>query len=191
MTRHAQPLILLIFFACASAPPSPLCRDLARLENNAVPRHQTVSGLSGAGRGLPESWDDFEFVERTRIPVRVGEWTYVHPNGKQAAQLTYALSCYVQCCTPGPCPQVHDRPVGPFRFWYPSGAKLAEGTFVDARVHVDTSCEGGDDTVVGRVSDTSKFWRENGDPVSVEDAVRDGLLPNAILLRPRGAGRDQ
>jgi len=133
------------------------------------------------GRGLDASWDDeYELwgsnYKREVPATRVGKWEYFYPDGAKKAEVTYALSCYIQCCTPGPCPQIHDYPVGAFVLWYPSGRKLGEGSFVTMTQHINTSCSGGDDTKIGRLSPTSRFWREDGQPMTVEEARAAGYL---------------
>lgn len=137
--------------------------------------------VSATGRGLSSSWDDkYERRDgnyKREVPAtRFGKWQYFYADGSKRAEVTYALSCYLQCCSGGPCPQIHDYPVGNFVLWYPSGRKLGEGSFVTVSQHVNTSCEGGDDTKVGRLAPGSRFWREDGRTMSMEEARAAGYL---------------
>jgi hypothetical protein len=158
------------------------CPDLRSLERQTELRTFRYSNgaVSASGHGLPSNWDneyEMDSIERREVPaIRTGNWQYFYADGTKKAAVTYALACYIQCCTPGPCPQIHDYPVGNFEVWYPSGRKLAEGSFVAITRHVDTSCEGGDDTKAGRLSPDSRFWREDGRPMSVEEARATGYL---------------
>ncbi len=137
--------------------------------------------VSATGRGLASSWDDeyesWDSSYKREVPAtRLGTWQYFYPDGSKRAEVTYALSCYIQCCSGGLCPQIHDYPVGQFALWYPSGKKLGEGSFATIWYHVETSCEGGDDTKVGRLSPDSRFWREDGHPMTTEEARASGYL---------------
>jgi hypothetical protein len=169
-------------FACASRP-SVDCRNLRSVEREAQLRtfRYPNGTVSATGRGLPESWDD-EFerwatASKRDVPAtRVGRWRYFYAAGTKRAEVSYALACYIQCCTGGACPQIHDYPVGAFRLWYPSGRKLAEGSFVAVKWHVETSCEGGDDTTVARISSDSRFWREDESAMTVGEARAAGYL---------------
>lgn len=137
--------------------------------------------LSARGRGLPSDWDldkePWKNYDKREIPAtRAGKWQFFYADGARKAEVTYALSCYIQCCSGGSCPQIHDYPAGNFVLWYPSGRKLGEGSFVTVTQHVETSCQGGDDTKIGRLSPDSRFWREDGRPMTIEEARASGYL---------------
>lgn len=172
---------LSLLFACSSRRALD-CSNLRSAQRTAELRtfRHPNGGASAAGLGLPESWDhEFERwgVYKRDVPaIRVGLWKYFYANGAKRAEVSYVLACYIQCCTGGPCPQVHDYPMGAFRLWYPSGRKLAEGSFTPVKWHVETSCEGGDDTTIGRLSSESRFWREDGSTMTVAEARASGQL---------------
>jgi hypothetical protein len=126
------------------------------------------------GLGLAKSWD--EPLPRSVAATRLGRWEYFYEDGSKRAEVRYALACYIECCFAGPCPQLHDYPIGAFKLWYPSGRLLGEGTFVTVTRHVDTSCEGGDYTKDARISSESRFWREDRSPMTLADARAAGLL---------------
>jgi len=166
--------VLFLLQACATRSTFD-CPDLRALGRASVVR--TVAHENGRpaarGRALA-GWDDP--YNREMPHVRAGTWEYWYDDGAKRAAVTYALSCYIQCCSPGPCPQVHDYPTGSFILWHRSGAKLGQGTFHTIEQHVDTSCEGGDDTKAGVVSNTSRFWREDGSAMTLDEARASGLL---------------
>lgn len=111
--------------------------------------------------------------------ARVGRWTFWYEGGGKRAEAMYAVSCYLHCCSAGPCPQVHDYPVGGFTVWYPSGRKFAQGTFDTVSRHVETSCAGGAYTQGARISPATRFWREDGSPMPFEEGrVSAYLLPD-------------
>ncbi len=157
------------------------CPAIKTLERKAMPRtFFTHDRIRGSGNALPPEWDT-QSLDGTRVPIRVGEWTYQHPNGRVAGRVSYSLSCYTQCCSAGPCPHVHDYQQGSFQVWYPSGRKQGEGSFIATRIHVDTSCEGGGETWSSTVSPSSRFWREDGTELVPRQAAAEGLMP-ALLL---------
>jgi hypothetical protein len=130
--------------------------------------------VSATGRGMRAEWDD---PFSSELPtVRFGPWTYQYDNGVKRAEVTYAIGCYLHCCTAGPCPHPYDYPVGAFTIWYPSGKKLGEGAFAAAPRHFDTNCEGGATGRGGRVAESSKFWREDGSEMTLPEARATGLL---------------
>ncbi len=159
------------------------CPDERWVERQA--EFRTVRYPDGAvlarGRGLPSGWDD-EYerwgssYKREVAATRIGKWEYFYADGAKRAEVTYEVSCFIQCCSGGPCPQIHDYPIGSFQLWYPSGRKLGDGSFVAVTKHVDTSCEGGDETKVARLAPSSRFWREDGEPLSVDEARASGYL---------------
>lgn len=159
--KRAAVVAVVILAGCASRSAFD-CPDLAAAARSAAARtiRDAQGRVTASGRALE------------RLPdVRTGAWTFWYENGAKRAEVTYALACYIQCCTGGPCPQVHDYPLGAFRAWYPSGRRLAEGTFVAVPRHVETSCQGGDDTKEGRLSKESRFWREDGSPMTLDEAL--------------------
>ena len=161
------------------------CPDVARLERRAL--QETFRDASGtpvaSGRHLGPSWRVADHLPEWQNLTPVGAWTYWYPNGQVRARLTYGLSCYIQCCTGGPCPQVHAYPIGPFEFFYPSGELRARGTFIASRQHVDTSCKGGDATIRGVASVDSQARDESGKPVPLNPSA---LLQELLPLSPSG-----
>jgi len=181
LRRSLIPASLALLFACSSQRAVD-CPDLSVVKRAAELRtfRYPNGAVAAAGLGLPDSWDDeFErwgLYKRDVPAVRMGLWKYFYANGAKRAEVSYALACYIQCCTAGACPQVHDYPIGTFRVWYPSGGKLAEGSFRAVSWHVETSCEGGDDTTIGRLSPDSRFWREDGSTMTLAEARAVGQL---------------
>src|SRR5688572_4305807 len=166
--RTPAALLILLLVGCSSRMTLD-CPDVARLELSA--RQDTFRDANGAviasGRHLGQSWRVADHLPEWQNLTPVGAWTYWHLNGQVRARLTYGLSCYIQCCAGGPCPQVHAYPVGPFEFFYPSGELRARGNFTASRQHVDTSCEGGDTTTRGASAD-SQARDELGKPVPLD-----------------------
>jgi hypothetical protein len=171
--------LLILLIGCASGAPFD-CPDLSRLEQSA--QHDTFRAADGAiiasGRHLGHSWRIADHLPDWQNLTPLGTWTYWYPSGQVRARLTFDLSCYIQCCTAGQCPQVHAYPVGAFEFFYPSGQPRARGTFIPARRHVDTSCEGGDFTMRGAASGDSRAWSESGQVIPLDaTALLQELLP--------------
>ena len=177
-------MVVVVSLAVGCASRSPFeCAGTDELERQTQLRtfRYPNGAVSATGRGLDSGWDDdyerWGSSYKREVPAtRTGKWLYFYPNGTKKAEVTYTLSCYIQCCSGGPCPQIHDYPVGNFALWYPSGSKLGEGSFVTITRHVETSCERGDHTNVGQLSPNSHFWRENGDPMTVEEARASGYF---------------
>ena len=176
------PFILVLLFGCASQSGWE-CPDLQRLARTA--RSETFrypdGSLAADGAHLP-GWQQ---GLAGRVPAwqnvtPVGTWHYFYESGRRRATITYALSCYIECCSGGPCPQVHAYPVGDFTLWYESGAVRAKGSFVASREHVDTSCEGGDFTLRARTSPETKAWDEQGELLNLQlpAVITEEFLPN-------------
>lgn len=169
-------LFLVVLVAGCATPSLFECPNLPKLARDAQERvvHYDDGTLRARGSGLPETWDD---SYRDFPVLRAGRWTYWYRGGQKWAEVTYSLTCYLQCCVAGPCPQVRDYPSGTFTLWYPSGAKLAEGSFHTIMEHVDTNCEGGDKMQGGMITSSSLFWREDGSPLTAREARDAGLVP--------------
>jgi len=163
MLTSTRLLLLLSLTACASYDHS-VCPDLHRLERRAaLTTFRDSDGVAVAsGRHLDSGWRVADHLPAWQNVTPVGPWEYRYPNGQLRARFTYALSCYIQCCSGGSCPQVHAYAVGPFELWYPNGAPRARGSFLARRQHVDTSCEGGDTTTRSVPSSDTQSWNEAG-----------------------------
>src|ERR1044072_7813611 len=147
-TRRIPSAVALLLLAACLHRHHNDCSDLNVFMRDAeirrvVDAHGTLLAI---GRGLPRGWDravdpwtGADQRERNQ-PVRVGTWTYLYGDGSKRAEVTYEVSCYIECCSCCPCPQLRDYPAGRFTLWYPSGRKLGEGTFEPEKIHVSTNC---------------------------------------------------
>jgi hypothetical protein len=161
------------------------CPDLQRLGRQAqrTTFKDSAGNIVASGRHLGGSWRIDDRLPPWQNVIPIGDWTTWYPNGQMRSRVTYALSCYIQCCSGGPCPQVHAYPAGDFEIRHPSGSLKARGTFVPFRQHVETSCEGGDSTMSSRPSAASGAWDENGNEVPMDVRfIKDDLLPKTLSL---------
>jgi hypothetical protein len=161
------------------------CPDLKRMGRQA--EFTTFKDPSGnivaSGRHLDDGWHVDARLPPWQNVIPIGIWTTWYPNGQMRGRVSYALSCYIQCCTIGPCPNVHAYPVGEFEFWHSNGALKARGAFVPFRQHVETGCEGGDSTTMARPSPASRGWDEKGNEIPLDmTVIKNELLPKTLSL---------
>ena len=143
----------------------------------------SAGNVVASGRHLAGGWRVDDRLPPWQNVIPAGVWTTWNSNGKIRGRITYALSCYIQCCSGGTCPQVHAYPIGEFEVWHSNGVLKARGTFVPFRQHVDTSCAGGDSTMISRPSSASRAWDENGNEVPMDiTVIRNDLLPKTLSL---------
>lgn len=157
----------------------PDARTARRIAVRRTFRHPN-GAVFARGWGMDSGWDyeveQWDPTTRRDVPARrVGKWTYFYEDGSRRAVVTYEISCFIQCCAAGTCPQLDDYPVA-FEVWYPSGRKLGKGSFYTVTHHVNTSCQSGDDTRVARMSPDSRFWREDGSAMTADEARGAGYL---------------
>ncbi|MCM2317490.1 MAG: hypothetical protein NDJ92_20260 [Thermoanaerobaculia bacterium] len=172
---------LVVFFGCSTSSPFE-CPNVGKLEASALPHafHDEQGHLIATGKSRSRDWRIDDRLPDFQNLIPVGRWEYWYPSGKLKAHVSYGLSCFLQCCTGGLCPQVHAYPRGAFELWFESGRRRATGTFVAERRHVSTSCEGGDFTMRATLSGDSKAWDESGEPITLDaTALVEELLPGS------------
>ena len=100
---------------------------------------------------------------------KTGYWQYYYPNGKLKMEGSYKIGNYVQCCIHGPCMVYYHYRDGIWKYYNEDGSHKFELTFVPQMLHVNTSCEGGDEALFGLIEKPEKLQQ------------RYGMLPADIL----------
>jgi len=141
----------------------------------------SAGNVVASGRHLTHGWRVDDRLPPWENVVAVGVWTTWYPNGQMRGRVSYALRCYIHCCSAGPCPQVGAYPVGEFEFRHSNGALKARGTFVPFRLHVETNCQGGDTTTSSRPSPESRAWDESGNEIPMDvRLIKNDVLPRTL-----------
>ncbi len=119
---------------------------------------------------------DFAFSQDGKLSeLRVKLWSEYYSNGQLKSEGNYQLGSYIQCCFSGPCRQFYHYKVGEWRYYYSNGTLRAIGEYINAKLHIDTSCKGGDSLLFGLISDNWKYYDLDGSQEIIVDSIRKTL----------------
>ncbi len=145
---------------------------------------------SAAGRHIAGGWtaDNPRGGEWLECVVPVGKWSYWDESGTLRAEISYKLSCYMQCCAAGPCPIVHSYPAGPFRTYHPSGRPRTAGSLGEGVEQFENNCDVSVSTRRTRSIDDLRLWDDEGNECWIEtptwpDAFQEGTWKGPAPLR--------
>lgn len=83
--------------------------------------------------------------------LKAGHWKEYNSNGILKREGSYKIGSYIQCCFAGPCNQYYHYRSGIWKYYDDDGLLSYELEFVPSKIHIITSCEGGDDLLFGLV----------------------------------------
>ncbi|MEP3209739.1 MAG: hypothetical protein ABJN95_11140 [Maribacter sp.] len=83
--------------------------------------------------------------------LKAGHWKEYNSNGILKREGNYKIGSYIQCCFAGPCNQYYHYKSGIWKYYDDEGSLSYELEFVPSKIHIVTSCEGGDDLLFGLV----------------------------------------
>jgi hypothetical protein len=103
--------------------------------------------------------------ENALSALKVDEWSSFYENGQQKSIGKYKIGTYIQCCFSGPCKQYYNYKIGTWKYYHPNGQLKAMGDYEIKKLHVNTSCEGGDDMPFGLTSAQWQYFNEQGQSI--------------------------
>jgi hypothetical protein len=103
--------------------------------------------------------------ENVLSTLKVGEWSSFYENGQLKSTGKYNIGTYIQCCFSGACKQFYNYKNGTWKYYHPNGQLRATGEYEIKQLHVDTSCEGGDEMPFGLTSTQWQYFNEQGESI--------------------------
>ncbi len=97
--------------------------------------------------------------------LKMGNWVNYFSTGQTKSKGKYEIGTYIQCCMAGPCTEFYNYKVGKWEYYFPNGQLKATGNYVIKELHVDTSCEGGDNLLFGLTSEDWMYFNSEGDRI--------------------------
>ncbi len=101
----------------------------------------------------------------------VGQYISFAENGSKTSEGQFSLGRYIQCCFSGPCYMFYSFKVGTWTYYYDDGLKLAQGNYSNSKIHIDTSCEGGDQVYDNSLDQNWTFWTKQGNETTPGDTL--------------------
>ncbi len=68
--------------------------------------------------------------------------------------------------------QFYNYKIGIWTYYFNNGRIRAVGEYVTTNLHIDTSCEGGDNLIFGVMTKNWKFYDKNDKPIQFTDSLR-------------------
>ncbi len=97
--------------------------------------------------------------------LKTGDWTSYYENGQLKSKGKYNIGSFIQCCFSGACKQFYNYKVGSWEYFYSNGQLKAAGEYETKQLHVNTSCEGGDNMSFGITTSQWKYFNEKGETI--------------------------
>ena len=91
-----------------------------------------------------------------------GLWKEFYSSGELKAEGTLMQRSYTQCCAAGPCEMFYRYKLGEWEYYYKNGKIKAQGVYDTQVYNFPTSCEGGDDIIIQKLSNNWKYYNKNG-----------------------------
>jgi hypothetical protein len=88
---------------------------------------------------------------RTSDNLKTGYWKEYHEDGSIKSEGNYKLGSFLQCCTGGLCREYYMYRDGMWKYYNENGEIKYEVEYIPSKLHVKTSCEGGDSLTFGLV----------------------------------------
>lgn len=127
---------------------------------------QTNTKVEYFKNGMVKSIGNFEDFFAKNYSFRIGLWSEFYENGKLKESGNYKLDTYVECCSSGLCDGYYSYKIGEWIYYYDNGQLKAKGTYRIEKKHKKTNCEGGDKINFSFVTDSWKFFDENGKEIT-------------------------
>ena len=89
--------------------------------------------------------------DSTVSDLRIGHWKEYNEEGILKREGNYKLGSYIQCCFSGACRQFYFYRDGIWKYYNDKGILSYEMEFEPSELHIDTSCQGGDELIFGLV----------------------------------------
>lgn len=91
--------------------------------------------------------------------LRVGYWKEYYENGNLKMEGNYKIGSYISCCVGGACRSFHYYRSGLWKIYDNGGNLKYELIFEPTKLHIDTTCEGGDKLLFGIIKKIPlKYW---------------------------------
>lgn len=126
--------------------------------------YYTTGEIQAIGTFAIDNYADTSFI-------KAGYWKEYFTNGQLKAEGNYQIGTYLQCCTGGYCRIYYNYKDGPWKYWYENGQLKAQGTYVTLVQYFRTSCKGGDQVRVHKVTQSWQFFDEKGNVATVSDVL--------------------
>lgn len=81
--------------------------------------------------------------------IKTGLWKQYYENGQLKSEGNYKISSYLNCCVSGACREYYSYKDGLWKYYSEKGILEYEVEFTPSKLHVNTSCEGGDYVTFG------------------------------------------
>ncbi|MDF9799241.1 hypothetical protein OKW21_004504 [Catalinimonas alkaloidigena] len=108
---------------------------------------------------------------------KTGTWTEYNSNGSLKGIGGYKMGEYVNCCMGGPCTQFYHYKIGEWQYFDEHGKLSYEVKYEPKSLHIDTSCEGGDNLTYGLIEEKNVIVdsvRHQLNTIEIEE--QDGYL---------------
>ncbi len=83
--------------------------------------------------------------------LRIGHWKEYNDSGILKSEGNYKIGSYIQCCFSGACMQFYFYRDGLWKYYNDKGILIYEMEFEPSELHIETSCQGGDELIFGLV----------------------------------------
>lgn len=83
--------------------------------------------------------------------LRIGHWKEYNDSGILKSEGNYKIGSYIQCCFSGACMQFYFYRDGLWKYYDDKGVLIYEMVFEPSELHIETSCQGGDELIFGLV----------------------------------------
>lgn len=94
--------------------------------------------------------------------LRVGYWREYSENGILKMEGSYKLGSFINCCLDGYCHHYYYYRSGLWKIYDENGDLKYEFTYEPTELHIETSCEGGDNLLFGIIKEIPiKYWLDN------------------------------
>ncbi|GAA4279991.1 toxin-antitoxin system YwqK family antitoxin [Gaetbulibacter aestuarii] len=91
--------------------------------------------------------------------LRVGYWKEYSKNGTLKMEGKYKLGSYISCCVGGECRSFYYYRIGLWKIYDNNGELKYELTYEPTKLHIDTTCMGGDNLIFGIIKEVPIKYR--------------------------------
>lgn len=101
-------------------------------------------------------------------------WKEFYKSGELKSEGEMIFKSFTQCCTAGPCEMPYGYKVGFWRYYFRNGKLKSKGNYSTQIYNFPTSCKGGDDILIQKVSSNWKNFDINGKDIKIsKDILRE------------------